>query len=266
MAALLRLQAQHFVGRRAAGDGQVKEAGDGRVALVRDEQQDQRRHRGRESRPQLILHGLNPSTRTFAMPSVKAPMSFDNLRQDLRHAVRSLLRAPAFTVVTILTLALGIGANTAIFSIVNGVILRPLGYPKPEQLMYLTTQFPALGFDAVLGVAAGVLRVPRDQPVVRRGRRVHDRRGQPHGRRSAAARAIGVGGRRPAARARRAAGRRAGCSRRARPTSPARRRRPARRRCRCRRSRSCRTSCGSPRSAASRWSARWSRSTACAAR
>jgi len=71
----------------------------------------------------------------------------DTLRQDLRLAVRSLLRAPAFAAVTILTLALGIGANTAIFSIVNGVILRPLGYPKPEQLMYLTTQFPAFGFD-----------------------------------------------------------------------------------------------------------------------
>ena len=74
-------------------------------------------------------------------------MSFDNLRQDIRLAVRGLLRAPAFAAVTILTLALGIGANTAIFSIVNGVILRPLGYPKPEQLMYLTTQFPAFGFD-----------------------------------------------------------------------------------------------------------------------
>ena len=74
-------------------------------------------------------------------------MSLDDLRQDLRLAVRSLLRAPAFAAVTILTLALGIGANTAIFSIVNGVILRPLGYPKPEQLMYLTTQFPAFGFD-----------------------------------------------------------------------------------------------------------------------
>ena len=74
-------------------------------------------------------------------------MSFDNLRQDIRLAIRGLLRAPAFAAVTILTLALGIGANTAIFSIVNGVILRPLGYPRPEQLMYLTTQFPAFGFD-----------------------------------------------------------------------------------------------------------------------
>jgi putative ABC transport system permease protein len=79
--------------------------------------------------------------------AVKCDMALDDFRQDLRHAVRSLLRSPAFSIVTILTLALGIGANTAIFSIVNGVILRPLEYPKPEQLMYLTTRFPAFGFD-----------------------------------------------------------------------------------------------------------------------
>jgi putative ABC transport system permease protein len=69
----------------------------------------------------------------------------DDLTRDARHGVRMLRRTPVFTVVALLTLALGIGANTAIFSIVNGVILRPLNYPKPEQLMYLTTEFPALG-------------------------------------------------------------------------------------------------------------------------
>ncbi|HKH71744.1 MAG TPA: ABC transporter permease [Vicinamibacterales bacterium] len=71
----------------------------------------------------------------------------DSFLQDLRVAARSLARVPGFTAITLITLALGIGANTAIFSIVSGVILRPLAYPRPEQLMYLTTQFPALGFE-----------------------------------------------------------------------------------------------------------------------
>ena len=70
----------------------------------------------------------------------------ESLLQDVRYSWRLLRRAPGFTAVAVLTLALGIGANTAIFSIVNSVILRPLGYPAPEQLMYLTTQFPGLGF------------------------------------------------------------------------------------------------------------------------
>jgi putative ABC transport system permease protein len=69
----------------------------------------------------------------------------DDLTRDARHGVRMLRRTPVFTVVALLTLALGIGANTAIFSIVNGVILRPLDYPKPEQLIYLTAEFPVLG-------------------------------------------------------------------------------------------------------------------------
>src|SRR5688572_26788779 len=69
----------------------------------------------------------------------------DDLARDVRHGLRTLRRSPMFTAVALLTLALGIGANTAIFSIVNGVILRPLDYRQPEQLMYLTADFPSLG-------------------------------------------------------------------------------------------------------------------------
>ena len=68
------------------------------------------------------------------------------LLQDLRYACRLLLRSPGFTLLAALTLALGIGANAAIFSVANSVLLKPLPYRDSGRLMIVYSQFPSMGF------------------------------------------------------------------------------------------------------------------------
>ena len=70
----------------------------------------------------------------------------ETLLQDVRYGLRTLLRSPGFTAVAIITLALGVGANTAIFSIVNAVLLRPLPFDNPSRLVVLHEGVPEIGY------------------------------------------------------------------------------------------------------------------------
>src|SRR5689334_19495706 len=75
----------------------------------------------------------------------------ESLIQDLRYGARMLAKRPGFTIVAVITMALGIGANTALFSVVNGVLLKSLPFKDPERVMFAletNAKFPAPGVSA----------------------------------------------------------------------------------------------------------------------
>ena len=82
----------------------------------------------------------------------------DTLGRDLRYGLRALRHNPMFTAVALLTLAIGIGANTAVFSVVNSVLLRPLNYPKAEELVALRQLAP--GAAGLASFSDGLLLSP----------------------------------------------------------------------------------------------------------
>jgi hypothetical protein len=85
-----------------------------------------------------------------ASPSVDTDMA--TFASDVRYAVRSMRRNPGFSAIAITALALGIGANTAIFSVVNGVILQPLPFREPDRLVRLGESFPNGGHNSSVSI------------------------------------------------------------------------------------------------------------------
>jgi putative ABC transport system permease protein len=99
--------------------------------------------------------GLRVGTMTRTMDALRDQRGWpwlDDLARDVRYGARALRRNPTFTAVALLTLAIGIGANTAVFSIVDGVLLKPLPYPDPEQLVAVWHSAPgATGLASLSG-------------------------------------------------------------------------------------------------------------------
>ena len=95
-------------------------------------------------RTALVAFGGMEGTRE-AVRDERGTRLVEEFVHDLRYSIRSLVKSPGFTAVVVATLALGIGANTAVFSIVHGVLLRPLDYPAPDRLMLLTAESPIRG-------------------------------------------------------------------------------------------------------------------------
>ena len=110
----------------------------------------------------------------------------DTALQDLRFGARSLRRNPAFAAIAILTLALGIGANAAIFSVVNTVLLRPLPWSEPDRAVMIWSKWTA--FDKTWVADRRGRRLPAAGADAQRGWRLGRRAGEPHRRRRPGAR------------------------------------------------------------------------------
>ncbi|HEY2806783.1 MAG TPA: ABC transporter permease [Gemmatimonadales bacterium] len=103
-----------------------------------------------EARRQALLSSGGVTQAAEAVRAQRGLPWLENLVADLRYAVRTLRRAPAFTTVVVVTLALGIGANTAIFSVIRGVLLKPLPHRDGDRLMYLRQSADGPGADNIL--------------------------------------------------------------------------------------------------------------------
>jgi predicted permease len=115
----------------------------------------------------LLASGLKPVEKAFyrepIVPGKASEKFFEGIVQDVRYAVRMLMKSPGFTAIAVLTLALGIGANTTIFTIVDAVLLRPLPFKDPSRLVMLSESFKSLGFPEVPASPPDIAVIERSQ-------------------------------------------------------------------------------------------------------
>src|ERR1043166_8504874 len=101
----------------------------------------------RSARESPLKLSNTENMRNQAAPQNSLPW-VENIWRDLRFAVRSLRKMPGFTAIAVLVIAVGIGANTAVFSVINAVLLKPLTYPEPQSLVQLLNTGPQGAFGA----------------------------------------------------------------------------------------------------------------------
>jgi putative ABC transport system permease protein len=120
-----------------------------------------------ELKSDLLAQGLKRIERNFypepIVPGNANGNPFQGIVQDVRYAVRMLMKSPGFTAIAVFTLELGIGANTAIFTIVHAVLLRPLPFKDPSKLLMLNESFKSLGFPEVGASPPDVAVIERSQ-------------------------------------------------------------------------------------------------------
>ena len=105
------------------------------------------RRRGRDTNHALRIARVKAGGTSQAMDAMRDQRGLpwlDDLARDMRHGLRTLRLSPVFTAVALLTLALGIGANSAMFALADATLSRPLPYPQPDRLLMIWTRHPAV--------------------------------------------------------------------------------------------------------------------------